>query len=145
MYPSIRLRLQVILATTIYGVVATVGLGMAIAPPAKFGVRLTGVGIFPAFTWLAVRASRAGALVLNGEITVRGWVKTRTFHLKDVERAYLGSGRTLAQQTPTMHLILKNGEDVALQAISTNPLWPGPSKVQGFVDQLNHVLSLDPP
>ena len=76
-------------------------------------------------------------MVIGLELEVCGLVRTRRFPLDEIDRAYVGAGSNAVQPTRTLHLVMRDGTDVALQEISTSGLFGSRANVEEFVDALN--------
>jgi hypothetical protein len=138
--PAIRLRLAGALLASVASIFGILGLSAAVTPDIAVVARIAGVIFLLVCLWLAARATRVGATVRSGRLEVRRVWRTWRVPLEQIERAYVGPGRNALQPTKTLHLVLTNGEDRVVQAISTSGLLRGSSKIVDFVDGLNAAI-----
>jgi hypothetical protein len=123
------------------GTTAVVGWAMLLAPGAKPGVRLTGfvVGAFmSAVVW---RAPRVGVLIADDGVVVRRWHASQSYGWVDIDAFEVGPGNNAVQPTYTLHLHLKDGRDLAFQALSASALLKRRTHVHDAVELLNEELA----
>lgn len=84
--------------TILFGCVVVAGVGMAIAPGAKPGVRATGIAIFIGGGAIIRRVRESGVRVVDDGIVVCQFFRTRQIPWSDISGFRVGPGSNVAQR-----------------------------------------------
>lgn len=137
----IQARASVIALTILFGIGVVVGTGMAVAPGAKVGVRMTGVTLALCAAAIVNRVRRSGVAILSDGVLVRQFLRTTRLLWDDILGFRVGAGKNAAQSTHTLFIDLADGRSLRVQEVSTSAsLYPDRSHVHDAVDILNEEL-----